>query len=57
MSELFKRVTHEDWTTIVPMISFALMFGVFVVATIRALRMNDREREHLASLPLNDSDR
>ncbi len=57
MSEMFKRVVHEDWTTIVPMIAFALMFGVFVVTTIRALRLGKSERERLATLPLNDSDR
>lgn len=57
MSEMFKRVVHEDWTTIVPMIAFGLMFAVFVITTIRALRLGKSEREHLATLPLKDSDR
>lgn len=57
MSELFKRVVHEDWTTLVPMIAFFLMFGVFAVTTIRALRLDKSERERLATLPLKDSDR
>ncbi|MCH7226158.1 hypothetical protein [Haloferula sp. A504] len=57
MSEMFKRVVHEDWTTIVPIIAFGLMFAVFVVTTIRALRLKKSEREYLATLPLNDSDR
>ncbi len=57
MSEMFKRVVHEDWTTVVPMIAFGLMFAVFVVTTIRALRLEKSERERLATLPLNDSDR
>jgi fucose 4-O-acetylase-like acetyltransferase len=38
---------------IVPMVSFFLIFGVFAVATIRALRMSRPNREHLASLPLD----
>jgi hypothetical protein len=57
MSELFKRVVHQDWTTIVPIIAFCLMFAVFVVTTIRALRLKKSERDYLATLPLNDSDR
>ncbi len=50
---MFKRILHEDWAMIVPMVSFFLIFGVFVVATIRALRMSRSNREHLASLPLD----
>ena len=57
MSELFKRVVHEEWTTLVPMVAFSLMFAVFVVTTIRALRIGKTERERLATLPLKDSDR
>ena len=52
---MFKRVLYEDWASIVPVISFCLIFAVFVVATIRALRMARGQREHLASLPLEDS--
>lgn len=54
---MFSRVTHEDWTTIVPMIAFGVMFTVFVITTIRALRLKPEERERLATLPLKDSDR
>jgi hypothetical protein len=54
---MFKRVVHEDWTTIVPMLAFGLMFGVFIVTTLRALRLDRAERERLATLPLKDSDR
>ena len=54
---MFKRIIHEDWTNIVPMIAFAVMFTVFLITTIRAIRLNKAEREHLASLPLKDSDR
>ncbi len=57
MSEMFKRVVHDDWTTIVPMIAFGLMFAVFAITTIRAMRLDRSERERLATLPLKDSDR
>jgi len=51
---MFKRIIHEDWTTIVPMISFTVLFLVFLVTTIRALRLERSERERLATLPLED---
>ncbi|MGB6220612.1 hypothetical protein [Haloferula sp.] len=54
---MFSRVTHEDWTNIVPMIAFAVMFTVFLITTIRAVRLKPEERKRLASLPLKDSDR
>jgi hypothetical protein len=52
---MFHRVLHEQWTTIIPVTSFFLISGVFMVATLRALRMKQGEREHLSSLPLDDS--
>ncbi len=54
---MFKRIIHEEWTNIVPMIAFAITFTVFAVTTIRALRIGPAERERLAKLPLQDSDR
>lgn len=52
---MFKRIIHEGWTEIVPVIAFFLIFAVFVVATIRALRMKPKERDRMARLPLDDS--
>ena len=54
---MFKRIIHEDWTNIVPMIAFAVMFTIFLVTTIRAIRLKPTERERLAKLPLQDSER
>lgn len=54
---MFKRVFFEDWSVWPPIISFVLIAGVFVVVTIRALRINPKDREHLESLPLDDEDR
>ena len=53
----FHRVSHEEWTNIVPMIAFVVMFTVFVITTVRALRIKPEERERLATMPLKDSDR
>jgi len=52
---MFKRILHEHWTEIIPIISFVIMFLVFVITTIRALRIRPSQREHLASLPLDQS--
>jgi hypothetical protein len=52
---MFKRILMEDWAVYVPIISFVLIAGVFIAATIRALRLSKDQREHLASLPLEDS--
>ena len=53
---MFRRVILEDWATIVPIVSFMIFFGVFIVATIRALRLAEKNRDHLASLPLDPAD-
>ena len=51
---MFKRILHEDWTSIVPIIAFALTFTIFVVAIVRSIRMKKAMSEHLAALPLQD---
>ena len=52
---MFKRVIYEDWTAIVPIISFIATAGVFLVATIRALCLPKHRCEQLASIPIADS--
>jgi len=54
---MFKRMILEDWAIWAPIISFVLIAGVFIVMTIRALRINKTEREHLEKLPLDESDK
>jgi hypothetical protein len=51
---MFKRIIHEDWVNIVPMIAFGILFLVFLVTTIRAARLRPAERERMAKLPLSD---
>ncbi|MEO5715336.1 MAG: hypothetical protein ABIT37_17795 [Luteolibacter sp.] len=51
---MFRRVIIEDWVVSAPLISFAIIGLVFIVVTIRALRMSKDKRDHLSSLPLED---
>jgi hypothetical protein len=53
---MFKRVIVDEWVISAPVISFVLIGGVFIIATIIALRMSKNKCEHLASLPLEDSE-
>ena len=53
---MFKRVLLEDWAVWTPIISFILIAGVFVVVTIRALRIRPGDLEHLESLPLEGNE-
>ena len=51
---MFRRVIIDEWVTSAPLISFAIIGIVFIVVTIRALRMSKDTRDHLSSLPLED---
>lgn len=51
---MFKRILHEDWTSIVPIIAFIVTFTIFVVAIVRSIKMKKATSEHLASLPLQN---
>ncbi|MEO8617254.1 MAG: hypothetical protein ABI600_19110 [Luteolibacter sp.] len=51
---MFRRVIIDEWVTSAPLISFAIIGLVFIVVTIRALRMSKETRDHLSSLPLQD---
>ena len=52
---MFQRIIHEQWTIIVPIISFAVTAGVFLFASIRALRLPKSKRESLARIPLEEN--
>ena len=51
---MFKRILHEDWTTVVPIIGFGITFVFFLFVIIRAFRMSRESRNHLSSLPLEN---
>jgi hypothetical protein len=53
---MFKRIIYDDWTSIVPLISFWLTFGVFLAITIRALFMKKATVNHMENLPLEEED-
>jgi len=52
---MFRRVILDDWASVILIVSFVIFFSVFLIATIRALRLAEKYREHLASLPLDSS--
>lgn len=54
---MFKRIFVEDWAQIIPMISFFIFASVFVLVTIRAMRLRKPERERLAAMPLDQSEK
>lgn len=51
---MFKRIIYDDWTNLVPLISFWFTFGVFLIITIRALLLTKDKVRHLENLPLED---
>ena len=53
---MFKRIVLEDWASVVPVIAFGFLFGVFLITTVRAVRMRPAERERMSGLPLSGSD-
>lgn len=53
---MFKRIIYDDWTSIIPLISFWLTFGVFLAITARTLLLKKATVSHLENLPLEDDD-
>jgi hypothetical protein len=51
---MFHRVTYEAWTAIIPVVSFWILFIIFVAATIRSLVMKKGDAARMAALPLDD---
>lgn len=53
---MFKRIIYDDWTVIVPQISFWLTFGVFLAIVARAMFLRKSTVEHLESLPFENDE-
>lgn len=51
---MFKRIIYDDWTTIVPLISFWFTFGVFLAISLRAFLLRKDTVQHMESLPLEE---
>jgi hypothetical protein len=50
---MFKRIFVDDWALGLPVIAFFVFAAVFIVVTLRAIRIGRAERERLAALPLD----
>lgn len=53
---MFKRILVEDWASVLQIGSFLILFTVFLVSAVRAIRLRPEERERLAALPLDPSE-
>ena len=53
---MFKRIIYDEWTTIIPIISFVFTFGVFLAICLRAFFMKKDKVQHMQDLPLEDED-
>lgn len=51
---MFKRIIYDDWTGIIPIISFWLTFGVFIAICIHALLLKKSTIEEMGKLPLEE---
>ncbi len=52
---MFQRVIHENWAAIVPIISFTVTAGIFLLVTFRALTIPRSRSEKLACIPLEEN--
>lgn len=51
---MFKRILYDDWTGVIPVISFWLTFGVFIAICIRTLLLRKATVNELEQLPLKE---
>jgi len=53
---MFKRIIYDEWTTIIPIISFVFTSGVCIAICLRAFLMKKDKVQHMQDLPLEDED-
>ncbi len=53
---MFKRIILEDWVNFVPLTAFLVLFTIFLLTTLRAIRLRPADRERMSKLPLSDQD-
>lgn len=51
---MFKRIIYDDWTSVIPIISFWLTFSVFIAICIRALLLKKATVNEMAQLPFEE---
>ncbi len=54
---MFHRIIYNDWTSIIPFISFWLTFGVFLTIIVRAFFLKSATVNHLENLPLEEEEK
>ncbi|MEM7791508.1 MAG: hypothetical protein AAF546_08925 [Verrucomicrobiota bacterium] len=52
---MFKRIIYDNWTSIIPLISFWLTFSVFLMITLRACLMKKNQVRYMEQMPLDDA--
>jgi len=53
---MFKRLVVENWVQIASLLSFGLIFFVFITSAARALLLPKAKVTRMASLPFDDGD-
>ena len=51
---MFKRLSLEEWQSLLTMVAFFLTFAAFLYFSFRALKMKKEKRDHMANLPLEE---
>ena len=51
---MFRRVVLENWQSILPVIGFVLIAGVFFFAVLKAILSGKERCDRAARLPLDD---
>jgi flagellar biogenesis protein FliO len=51
---MFQRVFYEDWQLVFPFVAFAAAVAFFCAVIWRAVRMQRRQLDRLARMPLED---
>ncbi len=54
---MFKRIFYENWTEMVPQLSFWLTFIVFLAIVARAVFLKKDTVRHLEALPFEEEER
>ena len=52
---MLQRIIYENWASIVPIISFTVTAGIFLLVSIRALTLTKTRREELARIPFDQN--
>jgi hypothetical protein len=51
---MLQRIIYDNWASIVPIISFTVTAGIFLLVSIRALTLPKTRREELARIPFEE---